>query len=438
MKTRFLSLFCALLIGAAVLGCVAPRMARAADGSPYPRLDVLGRVLAQLERHYIGAFDDEALVHDAIKGMLRALDPHSSFLTPDEFARFQEDAEGRFCGVGLEVGIRDNALTVIAPIPDSPAARAGVRPGDRIVRIGERETVEMGLDEAVQLMRGAAGTEVRISVLRRGDKRPHSLTLRREPVSVRSVVSRSLAPGIVHLHVRVFQERVAADVRAALRAAEKAQGETPLRGVVLDLRRNPGGLLVEAVRVAEVFMPAGAVVSIRGRSGAVQNNYASRGQSPYRALPLVVLIDAGSASAAEIVAGALKDSGRALLVGTRSFGKGSVQRIFPLRGGAALKLTTALYHTPAGHVIQAAGIAPDVEVASLLPPEPDALTQAMREMPAERDLPGHLPPADAPQDGTAATATADTDAEPDYQLQVAFQILSGLLRAAQAQAPAQP
>jgi carboxyl-terminal processing protease len=418
LRKKILALIALLAMcaaGAAVLG--TPRAQ-----SAYRSLADFARVLTHVERLYVDEVDGEDLVVGAIHGMLRTLDPHSSYMTAEDFRILEGDTRGRFGGVGLEVGARDGDLTVIAPIPGTPAERAGLRPGDRIVAIEGRPTRELSIDEAVRRMRGEAGTEVRITVGRKGVPEPFGVTLMREVIRVESIAAELLEPGFPWIRVKTFQDGTAADARLAVERLGREGGG--LRGVLLDLRRNPGGLLDEAVRLSDLFLDSGVIVTTRGRGGVEIARHEARSRGTLPRMPVVVLVDAASASAAEIVAGALQDSGRALVVGTATFGKGSVQSLIPLGDGAGLKLTVARYYTPAGRSIQAEGIRPDVEVESLAAPEPDEETRLLESV-AEKDLPGAL----AVERGAATEQAGDPPID-DYQLRIAFQILRGQARAA--------
>ena len=388
--------------------------------SPYRKLALFAETLSRIERDYVEPPDPDRLITGAIKGMVRALDPHSSFMTPDEYEAFMGEIRGEFCGVGLEVGVRDGIMTVIAPIADSPAERAGIAPGDQIVSIDGTPTADLGLDEAVALIRGHPGQSVAFRVRRPPLAEPFEVQIVRAPIQGQSVEAKLISPGFPHVRLKQFQAGTAADLRAALDRLTLEGGG--LDGVILDLRRNPGGTVDEAVKVADLFLAEGAILVIRGRGGEViQEHRAGRGGA-LEASPMTVLIDKGSASAAEIVAGAIQDHGRGLLVGTRSFGKGSVQYPFPLRDGFFLKLTVAKYYTPKGRTIQAEGIAPDVAIESRDAPTPDEETALLAALPGERDLAGHL----------ARDETVPTVEEPvidDYQLRLAYQLGRGQARA---------
>lgn len=417
-------------LAVALAACIAAALAAATPrtASPYHKLSIFARVLTHIERSYVDKVDEDDIITGAIKGMVRTLDPHSSFLTPEEFKVLQADTRGRFGGVGLEVGVRDDVLTVISPIDESPAAEAGIEPGDQIIAIEDRSTRTMSIDEAVQIMRGEVGTEVTVTIRRPGKTEPFEVTLERREIEIESVKSELVAPGYPRIWVRGFQDGTAADIEDAIERLTLEGGG--LEGVVLDLRRNPGGLLEEAVSVADLFIPKGMIASTRGRDGIVIQEFHARGRGTHADVPLVVIVDVASASAAEIVAGAIQDHGRGLLVGMPTFGKGSVQSIIPLNQGAGLKLTVALYYTPLGRSIQAEGVTPDVIVESREAPEPDDETRMLEEAPDEKDLPGHL------RGGDGDRPPAD-ESEPeiaDFQLRVAFQLLRGLVRADAAKA----
>lgn len=419
-QNRF-ALIAVLLIG---LCLSATAGAQSKETGPYRKLDIFARVLSLIEQNHVEKIDEDALIIGAIEGMLRALDPHSSFMSAKEFKILMEDTEGNFCGVGMEVGIKENILTVIAPIPNSPAIRAGILPADVVVKINQESTADMDLMEAVQKMRGKENTNVTITIVREGKDKPFDVTLKRAVIEMQSVESELIEPGFIHLKIKAFQDGTAADVRKHLTHMKLVGG--PMLGIVIDLRRNPGGLMYEAVKVSDLFVSHGTLLSTKGRDGTIIETFKAHRSGTFDKIELVVLIDGASASASEIVAGALQDNGRGLIVGTNSFGKGSVQTIIPLRGGAGLKLTTSRYYTPTGRSIQARGIEPDVVVESTIPPKPDETTKSIAQMPTENDLPGHL------REERGLLEAANDDKEPiieDFQLRIAFQILRGMHRA---------
>ncbi len=409
---------------AAVVSTLLSQASAQTTRSPkrYEQLELFAKVLSRVELLHVEPVDKE-LVEEAIRGMLRSLDPHSALLDPQSYRLLGQDIEGRFGGVGVEVGIRDEVLTVIAPMPGTPAERAGIQTGDIIVGIEGKSTENMTIDEAVRIMRGPEGTSVRVLIFRPEQKKTLELSLEREVIKVASVQAKKLFDGFVHVEVRSFQRGTTAQMRAALTGAMPAD---ELEGVLLDLRGNPGGPLEEAVSLSDLFLQGGRIVETRGRGGRVLEAFDADSGSFLEQIPVVVMIDGASASAAEIVAGALQDQGRALVVGMRSFGKGSVQSIFDLPHGYGMKLTVARYYTPAGRSIQAAGIDPDVVVESRQAPEPDEKTRIFKEMRGEADLPGHL------QAEPQRESEGDLFAIEDYQLRIAAQILRGLARRAQA------
>ncbi len=409
-----------------VLGLVAA-WATPRSASPYHKLAVFARVLSHLERLYVEPVDGQEVIYGAIRGMIRTLDPHSAFLMPDDFKVLEADTKGRFGGVGVEVGVKDDVLTVIAPIPKSPAEAAGVQPGDQIVAIEGKPTHTMSLVDVVHLMRGEPGTKVKITINRETVDKPFDITLTREVIRVESVQAELLEPGFPWIRVRTFQDGTAEEVKKAI--GKLTREGSGLKGLVLDMRRNPGGVLEEAVRLSDLFISNGTLVTTRGRNGLVIQEFKANQRGTVKDAPMVVLIDGASASAAEIVAGALQDLGRAMLVGTRSFGKGSVQSIIDLGQGFGLKLTVARYFTPKGRSIQVEGVVPDVVIESRTAPEPDEETAAITALPGEGDLPGHLKP-----DKREPDKVKETEIE-DYQLRIAFQLLNGLVRKEEAKNP---
>jgi carboxyl-terminal processing protease len=354
--------------------------------SPYHKLDVFTRVLTYVENNYVEEVSQEELVYGAVKGMVKTLDPHSAFLTPDEYKDMKVETEGEFGGVGIEVELREGKLIVIAPIQGSPAQKAGLRSGDRIIAVDGRATATMGINDAVHHMRGKPGTRVRLSVERAGWPVARDIELVRDVIRTVAVTSKMLEPGFGYIGIKQFNEKVSRQLEEQLGALERQAGGR-LRGLVLDLRGNPGGLFDQSVRVADAFLDSGTIVKTLGRHGKLMDEERARPGGTHRGFPMIVLVNGGSASASEIVAGALQDQGRAVIMGTPTFGKGSVQTLieFP-RDGSALKLTIARYYTPKGRSIQERGIRPDVVVEPMVP-----ATQAAGPRPkTERDLPHHL------------------------------------------------
>ncbi len=326
----------------------------------FGKLKIFGDVLSVIQTSYVEEPNVDNLVQGAIKGMLQTLDPHSSYLTPDMLKQVEVETKGVFGGLGIEIGVKDGILTVIAPIDDTPAFRAGLQAGDKIVKIEKESTRDMTVTEAVKRLRGEPGTKVTISIVREGLNEPRAYTITRDIIKIKSVKSKAMGDGIAYVKLTQFQQDTSSELEKALQAAQKEKGG--LRGLVLDLRNNPGGLLDQAVKVSDEFIESGLIVYTDGRIESQKYKYLAHKEGTWTGFPIVVLVNAGSASASEIVAGALQDHGRAILLGTRTFGKGSVQTILPLEDGSALRLTTARYYTPNGRSIQAKGIEPDIVV----------------------------------------------------------------------------
>jgi carboxyl-terminal processing protease len=353
------------------------------EESPYGELGQLGRVMVLIENQYVTPVDHRQVVQGAIKGMVHELDPHSTYMTAEEFRVFQSDTEGRFGGIGVEVDLRDETITIIAPIEGSPAERAGILPGDRIVAIDGRGARGEPLEKLVRKLRGAPGTKVRLSVRRASHDVPLTFELVREQIRVASVVARRMRSDVLYIRLKQFQEGTHDEL--LLRVAElRRASAAPFKAIVLDMRTNPGGLVDEASELADEFLQAGTIYSTRHR-GAVVDEVTARHGGALVDGPMAVLVNQYSASAAELVAGSLQDNGRATIVGNATFGKGSVQSIVELPAGAGIKLTTMRYYTPKGRSIQAAGISPDIVVETKTgAPDPFEFTY-------ERDLEGHLP-----------------------------------------------
>jgi carboxyl-terminal processing protease len=353
----------------------------------YESLEAFTNILSIVKKNYVEDVETKNLVNGAINGMLSSLDPHSAYLTPDLYKELQSDTQGRFGGLGIEITIKGGILTVVSPIEDTPAAKAGVKPGDQIFKIEDEFTKDMTLVDAVKKMRGPKGTKINISVKREGVPELINFTLVRDTIRVQSVRSRSLEEGYGYIRLAQFQERSDRDLQKTL---EKMVAEkSGLKGLVLDLRNNPGGLLTQAVRVSDLFLDSGMIVYTEGRIEAQKQKYFAQKDGSWMDFPVVVLVNGGSASASEIVAGALQDHKRAVVLGTKTFGKGSVQTILPLDDSSALRLTTARYFTPKGRSIQALGIVPDIVVESA-PPQEGKADDKKRPGLREENLPGHL------------------------------------------------
>ncbi len=327
----------------------------------YESLEAFSNVLNLVQENYVEEVDSQKAIEGAIKGMLNTLDPHSSYMKPDDFKELQVETQGSFTGIGIEITMKDNILTVVSPIEGTPAFAKGLKAGDKIVKIGDEQTQDMSLMEAVKRLRGPKGSEVTISIHRKGWPDIKDVTLIRDIIPIHSVKSKLLEPGYPYIRIINFQAQTTVDFKKALADLEK-QGK--VKGLIVDLRNNPGGLLDQSVKIADIFVDGGVIVSTKGRIKEQNSVFYARDNNPKHTFPLVVLVNEGSASASEIVAGALQDHKKAVIIGAQTFGKGSVQTIIPMDSGAGLRLTTARYYTPSGRSIQATGITPDVIVAS--------------------------------------------------------------------------
>jgi carboxyl-terminal processing protease len=415
------------LVSALVMLGASPAPARR---SPFEPLAVFARALSYIELAYVEPVDQEKLVEGAIRGLADSLDPHSVYLDPEEYQILKSDAEGRFAGIGVEVSTRDGWLTILSVFEGGPAAKAGLRPGDRFLSIEGEDARDLRLYDAVRRIRGEPGTRVKVSIRRQGQEEALQRTLVRAFIDVDPIEMKMLDEGLVFVRVKAFQEGTARLLSVALdQAVDRREDLGGVRGLLLDLRDNGGGLLQEAVWVSDEFLSSGVIVSTRGRDGKVISEYSARRAGTRPKWPMVVLINENTASAAEIVAGALRDQGRAVVVGVRSFGKGSVQNVFDLPGGSALKLTTARYYTPSGRSIQAEGVMPDLLAEQ---PRRDDEPEPLR----EEALEGHLAAQSSPA-GTARAAIAEAPrpagAPPsifanDLQAQRAYQVLKGSIR----------
>ncbi|MEZ4704754.1 MAG: S41 family peptidase [Bdellovibrionota bacterium] len=349
----------------------------------YKKLQVFSKVLQYIESNYIEDVDAEKLLDDALKGLTSNLDPHTSYLPPEYYREMKVDTSGKFGGVGIEIGVNEKReVVIIAPTEDGPAEKAGVKAGDMIVEIEGKSALDLNLMEVVKLIRGKAGTELRMKLRHMDQEDPYEVTLKRKTIKLKSVASREY-DNIGYIQVKGFQEKTDEEVRKAF---EKMDGkDQKLRGLILDLRNNPGGLLTQAQDVSDLFLSEGAIVSTKGKDGAFEEVLTAQKEGTLRFVPMIILINEGTASAAEIVAGALQDHKRAVLLGTPSFGKGSVQTIIDLEDGSGLKLTVARYYTPLGKAIQGVGDQPDVYVSANAPQESEN-TVPIR----EKDLEGRL------------------------------------------------
>lgn len=419
-----LTLFLALAITSAIIGLRFTGDAGAGSADEYKELQVFTEVLSAIKHNYVEEVETKDLVYDALRGMLRSLDPHSSFMTPEDFKEMKVDTRGEFGGLGIQISIRNGILTVIAPIEDTPAWKAGIEAGDRIVKIEKESTKDMTLHEAVSKMRGKKGTKITISIFRDSFKKPREFSIVRDIIKIKSVKSRMMKDNIGYVKLSQFQERSADDMYKALQGLKKDGAE----GIVLDLRNNPGGLLDSAVEISSFFLPRGKMVVYTMDRFGNKDEYKSRSKGFSEKIPMTVLVNQGSASASEIVSGALKDWKRAMIIGVTTFGKGSVQKLIPLSDGAGLRITTSKYYTPSGTSIQNTGIKPDIEVKL-------ALAEGKNGHPVlrESDLEGRLDNEQTEMDdkkkksddenNEVAVPLRDLKDEDDVQLQRALELL---------------
>jgi len=390
--------------------------AKSADQLPLDELRRFAEVFSSIKRSYVEPVTDQQLLEDAIRGMVQGLDPHSDYLIADAFDSLQEHTKGEFGGLGIEVGMKDGFVHVITPLDDTPAKAAGVEAGDLIIKLGDTSVQGLSLSDAVELMRGEIGEALVLTILREGVEAPFEIEVVRAAIKIRSVRNRSLAPGFGYVRIGEFQANTGSDLLAALASLQKEQ---PLKGLVLDLRNNPGGVLQAAVAVSDAFLDEGLIVYTEGRVARSELEFKATPDMAVGDIPVIVLINTGSASASEIVAGALQDQGRAIIMGTQSFGKGSVQTVVPLSEDRAVKITTARYFTPKGRSIQAQGITPDVIVEDLQLKAVENEVEQVREV----DLAGHLENTTDKVD--EASSPLDL-ANEDFQLYQALTMLQAL------------
>jgi carboxyl-terminal processing protease len=405
----------------------------------YENLEVFANVLSIVQDSYVEKVDSKNLIHGAIRGMLNTLDPHSSYLDPEEFKELQVETKGSFSGIGIEITLKDGVLTVVSPIEGSPASKAGLQAGDKIIKIGDEFTKDMDLLEAVKKLRGPQGTKVTISIHRDGWKDLKEFTMTRDVIPLQSVKAKMLEPGFGYVRITSFQAKTSSDLKQALNGLCKKR---PLKGLILDLRNNPGGLLDQAVEVADLFIDQGVIVSTRGRLKNQNMTFSAHNNGDRYNFPMVTLVNEGSASASEIVAGAMKDHGRALILGAQTFGKGSVQTIIPLGDGSGLRLTTARYYTPNGTSIQAEGITPDIIVPTRIAGDEEQGKDEEESEPhrflREKDLKHHITNGDEPEKEKKGGKKKGQKVEPvvssgdeaaienDPQLHTALVLLKGL------------
>ncbi len=392
--------------------------------SEYETLETFTNILAIIRKNYVDEVKTEDLLLGAIDGMLNSLDPHSTYLSPDLYKELQMETQGKFGGLGIEITVRDGILTVISPIEDTPAFKVGIKAGDQIVKIESEFTKDMTLMQAVKKMRGPKGSKITISVKRKGTPELLDFTIIRDTIRIRSVRSRLLENHYGYVRIAQFQQRTHRDVQKALEKLAKEGGE--IKGLVLDLRNNPGGLLTQAVEVSDLFLNSGLIVYTEGRLEHQKQKFIAHKKNSWSEFPMVVLVNGGSASASEIVAGAMQDHKRAIVLGTKTFGKGSVQTIRPLDDRSALRLTTGRYFTPKGRSIQAKGIEPDIVLENL--PRQQSRARTPRPVLREENLPGHLETdedTNDEQEKKAEQASREKSLENDAQLKRALELLKG-------------
>ena len=396
---------------------------------PVDQIRTFAEVFAKIKKDYVENVEDGTLLENAIKGMLEGLDPHSSYLDEDAYLDLQEGTSGEFGGLGIEVGMEDGFIKVISPIDDTPAQKAGMQSGDLVIRLDETPVKGLSLNDAVTRMRGEPGTDITLTILREGEDKPLKITITRDVIKVKSVRTQTLEPGFGYLRISHFQSRTAEDARAGLQQL-KQDNNGNLNGLILDLRNNPGGILSAAVGISDLFLDKGLIVYTEGRIDDSRLKFNAKPADILDNAPMVVLVNAGSASASEIVAGALQDHKRAIIMGQKTFGKGSVQTVLPISNAAALKLTTARYFTPSGRSIQVSGIEPDVIIARV---KVESLENEETHIITEENLNRHLD--NNTQDDTQQETTngdEDTAAQikarllEDYTLQQALNVLKSL------------
>ena len=408
----------------------------------YKDLETFSNVLSLIQKNYVEEIDAKEVMRGAIKGMLNTLDPHSSYMNPDDFKELQVETKGSFSGIGIEITIKDDVLTVVSPIEGTPAFKQGVEAGDKIIKIEGELTKDLTLMEAVKRLRGKKGTEVTISIHREGLLELKDITIVRNVIPLISVKSKILEPGYAYIRISTFQAKTTKDFKKELKKLED-QGE--IKGLVFDLRNNPGGLLDQAVKISDVFLDSGMIVSTRGRIKDQNMEFKAHSGGKKLNFPVIVLVNEGSASASEIVAGALQDHQRALILGAQTFGKGSVQTVIPMHDGAGLRLTTARYYTPSGTSIQATGITPDILVATRFAKKEENDTEKKEKKVhflREKDLKHHILNGDEKEEKAPETEEKEADEkekeendekvqiqeqiERDNQLKQALMLLKGL------------
>ena len=391
----------------------------ATDNETYKNLKLFNEVLNMVEKNYVEEIDPKVVIHGAINGMIKSLDPHSAFMTAEQYNDLKIDTKGTFSGLGIVITMQDDMITVVAPIEDKPAFIAGVKAGDKIIKVDGETTKGLNITDAVHKLRGKKGTKVTITIVREDEDDPIDFDIIRDIIEIKSVKHKIYYKNIGYIRISSFQETTADELDKALK--EINTEDVPLKGLVLDLRNNPGGLLGQSVRVSDMFLKSGVIVSSKGRAKNSEHIYTARNDGCEPECPVIILINGGTASAAEIVSGALRDNKKAILLGAQSFGKGSVQTIVPLKGGSALKLTVAKYYTPAGESIQARGIVPDIVVEYIKPVVTD---EGKLKQIREKDLKGHIKgEKEEEKEGDGETGKEMEDLKKDNQLKSAIDLL---------------
>ncbi|SCW89953.1 S41 family peptidase [Ancylobacter rudongensis] len=403
-----------------------PTAAMAAASDTYRQLNLFGDVFERVRADYVEKPEDAKLVEAAINGMLTSLDPHSTYMDAKDFRDMQVQTRGQFGGLGIEVTMEDGLVKVVAPIDDTPAAKAGVQAGDLIAKLDGEEVKGMTLNQAVDKMRGAVNTPIKLTIVRKGADKPIELSITRDVINIKSVRSRVEKDDIGYIRITSFSEQTGEGLKKAVADLTKQIGEDKLKGFIIDLRNNPGGLLDQAIDVSDTFLDRGEIVSTRGRDPDQTERRNARPGDLANGKPIIVLVNGGSASASEIVAGALQDHKRATVLGSLSFGKGSVQTVIPVSGNAAIKLTTARYYTPSGRSIQAKGIQPDIELVQDVPQDVKEKAEAagVETTRGEASLKGHLKNGEDEQTGSPAYVPPDP--KDDTQLKLAIDLIEGV------------
>jgi len=400
---------------------------------PLKELEAFSQIFYNIKKTYVDEVDNEKLINNAISGMVSGLDPHSSYLLPEDFGELKINTEGKFGGLGIEIGMEDGFVKVISPIDDTPAAKAGVKSGDLIILLDKTSVKGMTLNDAVKIMRGKPGEPITLTIVREGENQPKKIKIVRDIINIKSVRQRLLEPGFGYIRISQFQEQTYDNLKQSLEKLTKENSDKKINGLVLDLRNNPGGVLDGAIDVSDAFLEQGLIVYTEGKTSKSKTKFKAAKGDLVNGAPIVVLINNGSASASEIVAGALQDHKRAIILGSKTFGKGSVQTVLPMRNGAALKITTALYYTPSGRSIQAKGIIPDIEVKPIKiesDENPSDITTVL-----EKDLSGHLEIDDSvngkqadkkPKSQTDSKKNGNNLIKEDFVLHEALNLLKGL------------